>query len=189
MGTDRGKQVMLGVLLLALVVIGYRTIATMTSPSTSSPSNGTKAAAPPTKGTTAATGAAAPDVHLDALNSERPKPVDAERNLFRFKAKAAPPPAAPPAGGRSGAPPPAVAPPGQGGPAPLPPIPLKFIGAVNREGKPTIAVLSDGQGPPMYGVEGGTIAGRYRILRIGVESIEMSYLDGRGRQTIRLTGS
>lgn len=186
MGTDRGKQLMLGVLLLALVVIGYRTIAT-TSPTASLTSNGPRAAAPPTKGA-AATGPAAPDVHLDVLNSERPKPVDAERNLFRFKAKAAPPPAAPPAGGRSGASPP-VAPPAQAGPTPLPPIPLKFIGAVNREGKPTIAVLSDGQGPPMYGIEGGTIAGRYRILRIGVESIEMSYLDGRGRQTIRLTGS
>jgi hypothetical protein len=66
---------------------------------------------------------------------------------------------------------------------------LKFIGTVKREGKPTIAVLSDGQGLPLYGVEGGTVGGRYRILRIGVESIEMSYLDGRGRQTIRLTGS
>ena len=84
---------------------------------------------------------------------------------------------------------PNVAPPAPTGPPPLPPIPLKLIGTVNREGKPTIAVLTDGQGLPMYGVEGGTIAGRYRILRIGVESIEISYLDGRGRQTIRLTGS
>jgi hypothetical protein len=33
------------------------------------------------------------------------------------------------------------------------------------------------------------VLGQYRILRIGAESIEMSYLDGRGRQTIRLTGS
>jgi len=41
----------------------------------------------------------------------------------------------------------------------------------------------------MYGIEGGTVAGRYRVLRIGAESIEMSYLDGRGRQTIRQTGS
>ena len=50
-------------------------------------------------------------------------------------------------------------------------------------------MLSDGRGAPLYGNEGDIIEGRYRILRIGVESIEMAYLDGRGRQTIRLSGS
>ena len=38
------------------------------------------------------------------------------------------------------------------------------------------------------GVEGEIILGRYQILKIGNESIEMAYPDGRGRQTIRLTG-
>jgi len=33
------------------------------------------------------------------------------------------------------------------------------------------------------------VLGQYRILRISAESIEMAYLDGRGRQTIRLSGS
>ena len=186
MATERQKQLLLGALLAALAVVGYRAIAT-TSRTTASSSNRTRAASSGRAGT--AGGSEAPDVHLDALNSERPKPVDAERNLFSFKPKVAPPAAA--AGnGRAGvAPPPVVAPAPPPGSASLPPIPLKFIGTVNREGKPTIAVLSDGQGLPLYGVEGGTVAGRYRILRIGVESIEMSYLDGRGRQTIRLTGS
>ena len=40
----------------------------------------------------------------------------------------------------------------------------------------------------MHGKEGDIIDGRYRILKIGTESIEMAYVDGRGRQTIRLTG-
>jgi hypothetical protein len=40
----------------------------------------------------------------------------------------------------------------------------------------------------MYGKEGDIIDGRYRIVRIGAESIELTYLDGRGRQTIRLSG-
>ena len=67
---------------------------------------------------------------------------------------------------------------------------MKFIGIVEA---PThgqkIAILSDGRNAPFYGKEGDIIEGRYRILKIGVESIEMAYLDGRGRQTIRLTGS
>jgi len=185
MATDRQKQLLFGVLLIALAVVGYRAIAT-TSRTATSASNRTRTTSSGGAGTTA--GPAAPDVHLDALNSERPKPVDAERNLFSFRPKAAPPAPAP-GNGQGVAPPPVVAPAQPAGPGTLSPIPLKFIGTVNREGKPTIAVLSDGQGLPLYGVEGGTVGGRYRIVRIGVESIEMSYLDGRGRQTIRLTGS
>jgi len=68
-------------------------------------------------------------------------------------------------------------------------MPFKFIGVLEQgPGKPTIAVLSDSRGNVFHGIEGETIEGRYKILRVGVESIEMSYLDGRGRQTIRLTG-
>src|SRR5439155_13351050 len=77
-----------------------------------------------------------------------------------------------------------------GPPPPLPPIALKFIGVVEPgSGKPAIAVLRDANGNVFHGVEGETVEGRYKILKIGVESIEMTYLDGRGRQTIRLTGS
>jgi hypothetical protein len=63
---------------------------------------------------------------------------------------------------------------------------LKFIGVVEQGGK-RVAVLSDGRSIPS-GTEGAIILGQYRILKIGTESIEMSYVDGRGRQTIRLTG-
>jgi hypothetical protein len=134
----------------------------------------------------AATGTA-PEVRLDALKAERPTPAEGDRNPFRFKPKPAPPPppsprpAAP--GGPGGQPPVATGP-----PAP-PPIPLKFIGIVESpDHRQKIAVLTDGRGAPQYGKEGDTILGQYKILHIGVESIEMSYVDGRGRQTIRLTG-
>jgi hypothetical protein len=126
----------------------------------------------------------APDVHLDALSTDRPRPATG-RDLFRFKEKPPPPP--PPL------PPPRIPTPAEQaaveGPPPPPPIALKFIGFVDSEtpGK-RIAFLSDGRGAPMSGHEGDTVLGQYRILRIGAESIEMSYLDGRGRQTIRLSG-
>jgi hypothetical protein len=74
-------------------------------------------------------------------------------------------------------------------PAGPPPIPLRFIGTVDELARHLkLAVLSDGRNV-FYGREGDIIEGRYRILRIGVESIEMNYVDGRGQQTIRLTGS
>jgi hypothetical protein len=130
--------------------------------------------------------AEAPDVHLEALDAERPKPDAGRRNLFRFKPKPPPPP--PPAAlTRPGPAETAQAP---AGPPPPPPIALKFIGIVDAgQSKKVVAILSDGRGSPVYGREGETVLGQYRILRIGTESIEMSYLDGRGRQTIRLTGS
>ena len=78
---------------------------------------------------------------------------------------------------------------GAGWPPPPPPIPLKFVGIVQAPDQ-KLAVLADSSTKDVfYGREGDIIDGRYRILRIGVESIEMAYVDGRGRQTIRLTGS
>src|SRR6516225_607073 len=181
MGTDRRKQIVLAGLVVVLAAVVYRAVAT--SPARSPSSN--PARVPPAARQNGAGAITAPDVHLDTLNGERPKPMDVERNLFRFKPK--PPPVAASPG--RGTPLISVAPEVTNGPPPPPPITLKFIGTLREEGKPPIAVLSDGHGPPMYGIEGGTVAGRYRVLRIGAESIEMSYLDGRGRQTIRQTGS
>jgi hypothetical protein len=127
-----------------------------------------------------------PPVRLDALAAARsePAPSASGRNLFQFQAKVLPPP---PAAVR-----PAAAFPGgemTPPPPPPPPIPYKFIGIVQAPDR-KIAVLTDASTRDVfYGREGAVIDGRYRILRIGVESIEMAYIDGRGRQTIRLTGS
>jgi hypothetical protein len=40
----------------------------------------------------------------------------------------------------------------------------------------------------MRGREGEVIAGQYRLVHIGVESVVMEYVDGRGRETIRMSG-
>ena len=74
-------------------------------------------------------------------------------------------------------------------PAPPPPIPLRFIGYLDQGGGvPRVAVLSDGKGNVFNGKEGDIIEGRYRVLRIGTDSADLIYVDGRGRQTIRLSG-
>jgi len=130
----------------------------------------------------------APDVHLHALQSERPKPAAApQRDLFRFRAARAAAAVTPPVSAPAPAQPPASS-----GPPPPPavaPITMRFIGLVEApEHAQKIAILSDGRGL-YHGREGDIIEGRYRILRIGAESVDMAYLDGRGRQTIRLSGS
>jgi hypothetical protein len=129
-----------------------------------------------------------PQINLVALQSTRERPGESERNPFRFQARPLPPVTTlppPTATNQSlGQPMMPSTPPG---PPPPPPIPLKFIGLVTQ-GNKRVAVLSDGKSSPMHGEEGGTILGQYRILKIGNESLEMAYIDGRGRQTIRLTG-
>ena len=146
-------------------------------------------------GTSRASNASGPkiaitEVDLKALEVERPEPEDGTRNPFRFKPKPAPPPPSAAiikkqqqaaAAAQAALPPP--------GPPPLPRIPLKYIGDVTDPKNPgkRIAILTDARGT-YYGRENEVIEGRYRIVRIGVESIELAYLDGRGRQTIRQTG-
>ena len=191
MATERRRLIVLGALVVVLVAV----VAKVWTDRTSAP------AAPASKRPVATTASssgrapksaaapAPPNVHLDALNGERPKPESGERDLFRFKPKAPPPaPAAPPS--RPVQPATPVVPAAPAGPAPPPPITLKFIGLVEApEHGQKIAILSDGRNAPFYGKEGAIIEGRYRILKIGVESVELAYVDGRGRQTIRLTGS
>jgi hypothetical protein len=189
MATERSRQIVLGVLVVILLFIIVRMWpGTSAAPGPSSNQPGAPSASNATKQPPPAAGAPGPPaVHLEALKGERPKPEATERNLFRFKQKA--PPAPPPAPVR----PQPVEPPAPTGPPPPPPIPpiaLKFIGIVEAtEHGEKIAILSDGRNAPFYGKEGAIIEGRYRILKIGVESVELAYADGRGRQTIRLTGS
>jgi hypothetical protein len=49
-------------------------------------------------------------------------------------------------------------------------------------------VLSDGRNNVFNVREGEVVEGRYRVLRVGNDSADLVYLDGRGRQTIRLSG-
>ena len=176
---ERRRQIVLALLAVTLAVVVY-----IEWPRPADPVRPTSNVRGATRGTTGAAGLTAPDVHLKSLEAERTRPGDVERNLFKFKPKPAPPPPR-----QVVAVPPPVVPSGPPPPPPLPPIGLKFIGLLETANAQKIAILSDGRGAPLYGKEGDTVLGQYKILRIGVESIEMAYLDGRGRQTIRLSGS
>ena len=183
----RRELILLSVLLVILAgVLAYNRQAEPVAARGTSPTRSTAASR-------AAGGqAVAPEVdlvRLDALERARPEPESAGRNPFRFRPAPAPAPAPlPPGASRPGS----AALPGPMmpvGPPPPPPITLRFIGLVEQApSRLKVAVLSDGRNV-FYGKEGDTIEGRYRIERIGPESIDMAYLDGRGRQTLRLSGS
>lgn len=150
-------------------------------------------AAVPTGGSAVPAGKAAAeppvaDVKLELLKGAREELTRADRDPFRFQQRAAERPAASgPARPRQA--PVAVAP-RPVDPTPAPPqILLKFIGLLDTPGRPgAVAILSDNRGNVFYGKEGDVVEGRYKVIRIGADSVELSFTDGHGRQTLRLSG-
>jgi hypothetical protein len=125
-------------------------------------------------------------VRVPDLQKPPPEIGDSERNPFRFQPKAPPPP---PPGSAAGPKKPLpdvgeVTPPP---PPPPPPIPLKFIGVTEAPGVGKIAALTDCK-HTVQGREGETIEGRYRIVKIGVESLVIENVDGTNRTTLRMSG-
>ena len=140
------------------------------------------------QGAQAKAGDGVAEINLKLLDRERGELSAPDRNPFRFERRAS---AAPPARAVSKRPPAPVevVPTGPLPPPPPPPIPLRFIGYLQPSDAPgRVAVLSDGRGNVFNGKEGDVIEGRYRLLRVGDNSADLIYLDGRGRQTIRLSG-
>ena len=131
-------------------------------------------------------------VGLERLAEARPAPEEGGRDPFRSGAAAG----SGSSGGESAAAGTSVAPAapvmptvpqGPPGPPPLAPIVVKFIGIVSRQDVGKVAVLSDGKNV-YYGRAGEIVDGRWRIVSIGEESLQIEYADGRGRQTVRLSG-
>jgi len=132
------------------------------------------------------------DLRLEALSAARMGHPESVRNPFRFRARVEPVQAAAAAARRraaASAPPPIPVRPEATGPPPPPPIALRFIGLVDPAGSDArAAIFSDMRGNVFNGREGDIIEGRYRVVRVGLDAAELVYLDGRGRQTIRLSG-
>ena len=173
------------VLVVLLAVLGVVMYIQLRGPADSAPQAGTSAQ-PSNQASRGAARQEMPvtDVKLEALKREETPLAGSERNPFRFRPKEPPP--AP----RVEAPPPqeTFVPPPVTGPPPPPPIPLRYVGLLGAATQPDrVAVLSDARGNPFYGKEGDIIEGRYRVLRIAADSVDVAYADGRGRQTLRLS--
>jgi hypothetical protein len=170
---------------VVLVVVVWARRSDTPAGTAAAPSNPARASAPAAQKSTPVD-----DVKLELLKTAPSEIEPSTRNLFQFKPKAPPPaprPAVPVAGGPALGAPVVIAPPVPQGPPPPPPITLKYIGVLETaQGR--VAAFRDTGGDIVYGKEGDIIDGRYRLLKIGVESADLAYVDGRGRQTIRLSG-
>jgi hypothetical protein len=203
---NRARQqrqlVLLGILIAALVgIVAFQLLpaSTPSAPPPTAAANGTspRPATPPRSKSAAAAragqAAKAPngvveEVNLAKLGQPEPEPIEGHRNPFSLAPE--PKPAAAVSKPATADIPAVTAPPVATGPPPVPPPPpitLKFFGVVTASRVGKVAALGDGKFV-YHGREGEIIEGRYRIVRIGEESIQLEYVDGRGRQTIRLSG-
>ena len=175
------QLLLLGALAIGVVVVVMARRADNAAGTSQARSNGRSATT-----TTAARETSVADLKLELLKSDSSNLEPSTRNPFQFRSK----PSAPAARTQASAakPPVVIAPPPvPQGPPPPPPIALKYIGVLETaQGR--MAVFRDNGGDIVNGREGDIIDGRYRLLKIGVESADLAYMDGRGRQTIRLSG-
>jgi hypothetical protein len=173
--------ILLGVVVVGLIIT--RGLSYFSADGPAPPSNQRRPSRP-AQGANAPVDPAELDVRLEDLKAARPERGEVERDPFRFK-PVPPPPAPPPT-----EPPPEVsqAPIGPPLPPPVPTIPLKLMGFIELQGGFKLANLSDCKGTTWSVREGETVDGQYRIVKIGLESIVIEYINGKGRQTLPVAG-
>lgn len=178
---QRRQLLLLGGLVVVAVAVGYSQFGGTAAEVTAPASNAQATGAVPARST-----ASLPEPLRLADLEPVPEQVAGARNPFGFGSRPAPP-APPPAP----APPPrpvVTAPPTPPGPPPLPPIQVKFLGFVEDPSHPGKVVALGINGGVVVAREGELVDGRYRLLKVGLETIVMAYPDGRGQTTIRLSG-
>jgi hypothetical protein len=143
---------------------------------------------------------AVPRIGLARLDAPRPENEAGRRDLFAFGAARepdeeaptvsfTPPPSGPTAPGDAagGAPGDAVA----SGPVTpsLPPLNLKYIGSVENKAGVKVAVLLTDRKEILTGQAGQVVANRYRISRIGLESVDLEDVSSGQSRRVPLKGS
>lgn len=133
-----------------------------------------------------------PRIGLARLDAPRPENDAGRRNLFAFGAEAMPEEVAPPPVVVA-TPPPVV---GAGGLAEgaagstaLPPLNLKYMGSVENKTGVKVAVLLTDRREVLTGQAGQVVANRYRIARIGLESVDLEDVGTGQSRRIPLRGN
>ena len=137
----------------------------------------------------AATGSPLPVIDFARVANPVPAPGLGTRDLFDFAVPPAPPlaspiPETPEERAIREAPPPITVP----TPTPLPPLNVKFIGAVERRGV-KVAMLMTDRSEVLTGQVGDTVANRFRIVKIGIESVDVQQVGSEQVQRIPLKGN
>jgi len=124
---------------------------------------------------------------LARLGQERPETTAGRRNIFDFGVPPTPPPTPPPptmlptvTEATALTPPPAPR---------LPPMNLKYIGSVENAKGVRVAVLLTERNEVLTGQPGEVLANRYKIAKIGFESVDLEEVGSGHVRRIPLRGN
>jgi hypothetical protein len=131
-----------------------------------------------------------PRIGLDRL-SQRPPPAPVgRRDVFSFGQPPPPPPTAAPVVTPTPAvamtPTPVATP---AGPPPPPPVNVKYIGSVEAEKGPKVAFFLTEQKEVLTGQVGDTVMNRFKVVRIGIESVDVQDVGSGQLRRIPLRGN
>ena len=138
--------------------------------------------------------AVVPRIGLDRLDQPRAEVEVGRRDLFAYGAPVAEPPGpedahkSPPPVAATVIPPAADPAAAVRGPT-LPPLNLKFIGAVGNARGVKVAVLLTDRNEVLTGQQGDVVANRYRIEHIGIESVDLADVGNGQSRRIPLKGN
>ncbi len=128
-----------------------------------------------------------PRIDLARLAQERPETTAGRRNIFDYGVPPTPPPTPPP---------PSTTPPATEATAPtpppvsrLPPLNLKYIGSVENAKGVRVAVLLTDRNEVLTGQPGEVVANRYKIAKIGFESVDLEEVGSGQVRRIPLRGN
>lgn len=111
-----------------------------------------------------------PLVGLSRLSAERGEAPLGKRDLFEFGSHA---PAPTPVTASAPAPTAAPTPPPEPGPPPVPPLSVKYIGSLEDRRGLKVAVLMTDRKEILTGQTGDLVANRFKIVKIGFESVDI----------------
>jgi hypothetical protein len=170
------EKVLLGLLALILVSIAYFGLRSPLSPSAARRAD----AGTPIE--------SVPRIDLARLEQDRAETTAGRRNIFDYGLPPAPPPTPPPPVTASSMTEQEMAPTPPPGPR-LPPLNLKFIGSVENAKGVRVAVLLTDRNEVLTGQPGEVVANRYKISKIGFESVDLEEVGSGQVRRIPLRGN
>jgi hypothetical protein len=177
-GPQRRRQLILLVVTLVALAFVLRSYWQPADPAAGAPPTSNSPATPGSAGLALAASQLPEPLKLSELEPV-PDAPEAGRNPFRFGVR--PPPPAPPPPPVTTAPPP---PPLPVGPPPVPPIPLELVGLHTLPEGRVLVTLKDKGGAVFQVFEGQIVDGRYRVVKVGVQSVVVAHLDGTNPRTL-----
>jgi hypothetical protein len=126
-----------------------------------------------------------PLIGLGQLTGDKPKVEVGKRDLFAFPAPPPPPPTPEPPPTMATPPPPPTVP----TPTPLPALNVKYIGTLESQPGLKVAMFMTDRKEVLTGQVGDTVGNRFKVVKIGLESVDVQQVGADRTERLPLKGN